>query len=39
VVTILPTGIVPKDRDLIVKVVKRTEEGLRLSTGREELVV
>jgi len=25
VVTILPTGIVPKDTDLIVKVLKRTE--------------
>lgn len=40
VVTILPTGIVPKDRDLIVKVVRRTEEGtLRVTTGREELAL
>lgn len=37
VVSILPTGIVPKDADLIVKVVKRTEEGFRLSTGREDV--
>lgn len=37
VVTILPTGIVPKDADLIVKVVKRTEEGYKLSTGREDI--
>lgn len=36
-VTILPTGIVPKDQDLIVRVVRRTEEGLRVSNGREEL--
>lgn len=39
VLTILPTGITPKDQDLIVKVVKRTEEGLRVSNGREELLL
>lgn len=39
VLTILPTGISPKDRDLIVRVVRRTEEGLRLSIGREEVVL
>jgi hypothetical protein len=39
VVTILPTGIVPKDVDLIVKVLKHTEEGVRLTTGREELLL
>lgn len=36
-VSILPTGIVPKDVDLIVKVVKRTEEGLKLTNGRDEI--
>lgn len=39
VLTILPTGIVPKDLDLIVKVLRRSEEGLRLSTGKEELLL
>ncbi len=39
VVTILPTGIVPKDSDIIVKVIKRTEEGYRLNNGREELFI
>jgi hypothetical protein len=40
VVTILPTGIIPKDQDLIVKVVRRTEDGgLRVTTGKEELAV
>lgn len=37
VVTILPTGIVPKDSDIIVKVIKRTEEGYKLNNGREDL--
>jgi hypothetical protein len=39
VVTILPTGIVPKDSDIIVKVIKRTEEGYKLNNGREELFI
>jgi hypothetical protein len=28
---------VPKDTDLIVKVLRRSEDGFRLSSGREEL--
>jgi hypothetical protein len=39
ILSILPTGIVPKDTDLIVKVVKRSEEGFRLTNGREELLL
>lgn len=37
ILSILPTGIHTKDQDLIVQVTKNTEEGYRLSTGREEL--
>lgn len=37
VLTILPTGIKTKDEDVIVKVVKRTEEGVRLQSSRDEL--
>ena len=39
ILSILPTGIVPKDTDLVVKVVKRSEDGFRLSNGREELLL
>ncbi len=37
ILSILPTGIHTKDSDLIVQVNKRTEEGYRLTTGKEEL--
>jgi hypothetical protein len=37
VVAILPTGIIPKDQDIIVNVVRRTEEGVRVQLGRDEL--
>jgi hypothetical protein len=37
ILSILPTGIVPKDTDLIVQVLKRTEDGFRLTNGREEI--
>lgn len=37
VVSILPTGIMPKDADYIVKVLKRTEEGYKLTNGREDI--
>lgn len=39
ILSILPTGIHTKDQDIIVKVVKTTEEGYRLSNGREELIL
>ncbi len=37
VISILPTGIVPKDQDIIVSVLRRTEEGVRVQSGRDEL--
>ena len=39
ILSILPTGIRTKDQDLIVQVVKRTEDGYRLSTGKEDLTL
>jgi hypothetical protein len=39
ILSILPTGIVPKDTDIIVQVLKVTEEGYKLSNGKEELLL
>lgn len=37
ILRILPTGIVPKDLDIIVQVLKHTEDGYKLSNGKEEI--
>jgi len=34
ILSILPTGIVPKDTDLIVQVTRRNEEEIRLNNGK-----
>ena len=39
ILRILPTGIVSKDFDYIVQVVKRSGDGYRLTNGREELLL
>ena len=39
VITILPTGINPKDKDVIVQVIKKNEDGYRLNNGHREIVL
>ena len=39
ILSILPTGIHTKDQDLLVQVTRRTEEGYRLSNGKEEFIL
>lgn len=39
ILSILPTGITTKDFDLIVEVTRRSEDGYRLSNGKEEFVL
>ena len=39
ILSILPTGINTKDFDLIVEVTRRSEDGYRVSNGKEELVI
>lgn len=39
ILSILPTGIHTKDQDMLVQVTKRTEDGYRLSNGKEEFVL
>ena len=39
ILSILPTGINTKDFDLIVEVTRRSEDGYRVSNGKEELVL
>lgn len=39
ILSILPTGIHIKDQDIIVRVVKITEDGYRVSNGREDLIL
>ena len=35
----MPTGINTKDFDIIVEVTRRTEDGYKLNTGKEELIL
>ena len=39
ILSILPTGINPKDFDIIVEVTRRTEDGYRVNNGRDELIL
>lgn len=39
VISILPTGITPKDTDVIVQVTKKNEDGYRLSDGKNDLIL